>query len=247
MNRILVGAVVAFAAFAFVLSSAAVGTSHGAAVQNGSSVAPGTCTQSLVNLGTAGHFRVLAGSTVTNTGLTVVHGDVGVSPGTAITGFPPGVVVGTIHANDTNATAAQKDLLTAYNAASLRTNCAVNITGNLGGSTLRPGLYVSTSSLSISSANLTLDAHGHPNAVFVFVIASTFTTSTGLGVTLAGGANATHIFWIVGSSATLATSSSVSGTIIASASITLTTGATLHGRALALNGAVTLDTNQVRR
>ena len=250
MDRTLTIALGVFAALAIVVTSASLGTAYAAAVPTGQAATlatSSTCAQTLVHLGSAGNYRVLAGSTVTNTGKTVVQGALGVSPGTAVTGFPPGRVTGVIHSNDSSAISAQADLVTAYNNASARATCASMVAGNLGGTTLGPGLYVSTSSLSISSANLTLDAHGHSNAVFVFVMASTFSTSTGLGVVLTGGANATHVFWVVGSSATIATGSSVSGNLLASASITLTTGAILHGRALAINGAVTLDTDQVRK
>jgi hypothetical protein len=249
MNRTLLGAIVVFVALAFVLTSASLGTAQGATVLPGQAATPAVsspCAQTLVHLGTASHFRILAATTVTSTGNTVVRGNLGVSPGTAVTGFPPGKVTGTMHVNDTTALSAQADLLMAFNNASARTHCETNVSGNLGGSTLSPGLYVSTSSLAISSGNLTLNAHGHPNAVFIFVMASTFTTSTGLSVILTGGANATHVFWIVGSSATVGTLSSVSGSILAYASITLTKDAILHGSALALNGAVTLDANQVR-
>ena len=250
MNRTLVGAVAAFATFAFVMTSAAVGLSSGAAVhgaQSHNSAAAVGCGQSMLNLGAAAHFRVLAGTTVTSTGLTVVHGNLGVSPGTSATGFGPGRVVGSMQIANNSSAAGEAALLTAYNNGSGRTNCAINVSGNLGGSTLRPGLYVSTSGLAISSGSLTLDAHGHPNAVFIFQMATTFTTATSLKVILAGGANATHIFWIVGSSATLGISSTVYGNILAYTSITLDTSATVHGRTLAMNGAVTLDAGHVRK
>lgn len=250
MNRTMIGALGVFVAFGLALTSASVGAAQGAAVLPGQAAGlavANSCSQTLVHLGTSANFRVLAGSTVTNTGLTVIQGSLGVSPGTAVTGFPPGKVTGSIHANDTSAISAHASLMTAFNNASARTSCATNVSGNLGGTTLGAGLYISTSSLAISSGNLTLDAHGHANAVFIFVMASTFSTSTGLGVILTGGANATHVFWIVGSSATIATGSNVSGNVLASASITVTTGAILHGRALAINGAVTLDANQVRK
>jgi hypothetical protein len=145
---------------------------------------------------------------------------------------------------DPAAAQAQLDLTTAYNDAAGRTVGAIGVAGNLGGQTLTPGLYKSTSSLAISSGNLTLDAQGNPNAVFIFQMASTLTTSSGLGVILAGGANPANIFWQVGSSATIGTSSAFDGNILASASISLATGATLNGRALALT-AVTLDSNSV--
>jgi len=201
--------------------------------------------QAAVVLGAAANFAVLAGSTVTNTGVTMVTGDLGVSPGTAVTGFPPGVVSGATHAGDATAAQAQLDLTTAFNDAAGRTVGAVTVAGNLGGQTLTPGLYKSTSSLEISSGNLTLDAQGDANAVFIFQMATTLTTTTGRQVILSGGAKAANIVWQVGSSATLGTMSVFAGTILADQSITLTTGTTLNGRALARSGAVTLDANDV--
>jgi hypothetical protein len=198
-----------------------------------------------VVLGAAANYAVLAGSTVTSTGGTTVDGDLGVSPGTAVTGFPPGLVNGTIHAGDSASAQAQLDLTTAYNDAAGRTVGAVTVAGNLGGQTLTPGLYKSTSSLEISSGDLTLDAQGNANAVFIFQMASTLTTTSGRQVILSGGAKAANIFWQVGSSATLGTTSAFKGTILADQSITLTTGATLDGRALARIAAVTLDSNTV--
>ena len=205
------------------------------------------CTQLPVNLRSAATFAVLAGSTVTNTGPTVVTGDLGVSPGTALTGFLPGKVVGTLHLADPTSANAEGDLTIAYNDAAGRVNCPVSIAGNLGGLTLTPGLYKSTSSLEISSGDLTLDAKGDPKAVFVFQMASTLITTVGRQVILKGGALASNVFWQVGSSATLGAYSAVKGTIMADQSITLNTGATLDGRALARIAAVTMDTNAVTR
>ena len=196
-----------------------------------------------VNLGSTANFAVLASSEVTSTGATTVTGDLGVSPGTQVTGSP--TVNGTIHAGDVIAAQAQSDLTTAYNDAAGRTVGAITVAGNLGGQTLTPGLYTSTSSLEISSGDLTLDAQGNTNAVFIFQMASTLTTTTGRAVILIGAANASNIFWQVGSSATLGTTSVFKGNILALTSITLTTGATLDGRALARTGAVTLDGNTV--
>jgi len=192
-----------------------------------------------------GTFEILAGSTVTNTGATNVTGDLGVSPGTAVTGFPPGILVGTIHAGDPTAALAQLVLTQAYNDAAGRTVGAILLAGNLGGMTLEPGLYKSTSSLEISSGDLTLNAKGNPNAVFIFQIASTLVTTSGRRVILAGGAKAANIIWQVGSSATLGVSSVFKGNILAMASITVNTGASVEGRLLARTGAVTLDSNVV--
>jgi len=205
------------------------------------------CGQATVVLGSAAAFAVLAGSTVTNTGMTTVTGDLGVSPGSAVTGFPPGTVVGTIHAADPVAAWAMANLTTAYNDAAGRTLCPVSVAGNLGGLTLYPGLYKSTSGLEISSGDLTLDAQGNASAVFIFQMASTLYTAAGLHMILAGGAKASNVFWQVGSSATLGTNSTFIGTIMADQSISFTTGATLDGRALARIGAVTLDTNIVTK
>src|SRR5207302_3835585 len=182
-----------------------------------------TTGQAAVALGASGSFAVLAGSTVTSSGATTVNGDLGVSPGTAVTGFPPGLINGTIHAADTAAAQAELDLTTAFNDAAGRSVGAVTVAGNLGGLTLTPGLYKSTSSLEISSGDLTLDAQGDATAIFIFQIASTLTTTVGRQVVLSGGAKAANIYWQVGSSATLGTISVVKGNILALASITLQT------------------------
>ena len=191
-----------------------------------------------------GNIDVLAGSTVTNTGSTTIAGDVGVSPGTAVTGFPPGLASGTIDSADAAASNAQIALTAAYNDAASRSG-AVAEAGNIGGQTLTSGVYKSTSSLAISSGDLTLDAQGNPGAVFIFQIGSTLTTASGSHVVLVNGASACNVFWQVGSSATLGTNSTFMGNIMANQSITITTGATLKGRALARIGAVTLDTNVI--
>ncbi len=204
-----------------------------------------SCSMAPMDLGGASSFAALAGSTVTNTGLTVITGDAGVSPGTAITGFPPGVLTGSTHAADPTAATGIADLTTAYNDAAGRTLCSVGVAGNLGGSTLTPGLYTSTSSLEISTGDLTLDAGGDADAVFIFQVASTLTTTSGRQVILTNGAKATNVYWQVGDSATLGSTSAFVGTIMAYQSVTLETGASLDGRALAIIAAVTLDTNVV--
>lgn len=197
------------------------------------------------SLGSAGSFVVLAGSTVTSTGATSLTGDLGVSPGTAVTGFPPGTMSGATHAGDATAAAAMADLTLAYNDAAGRTLAPVTLAGNLGGLTLPPGLYKSTSSLAISSGDLTLDAQGDPSAVFLFQMASTLSTTSGRAVVLVGGAKSSNVYWQVGSSATLGTTSVFKGTILANQSITLNTGASLNGRALARIGAVTMAGNSI--
>jgi hypothetical protein len=212
------------------------------------SISPsGTCAQADVPLGSAAHFSILAGTTVTNTGSTLVHGNLGVSPGAAVTGFPPGKVDGKVDKANTAAANAQLDLTTAYNNAMGRTNCPVAVAGNIGGRTLGPGLYRSTSSLAISSGDLTLDAHGHSRAVFVFQITTKFTMTSGRAVILSGGAQAKNIFWAVGSSASLGSTAVLFGNILAHKSISLATGAVLHGKALARIGAVTLEGNTITK
>jgi hypothetical protein len=201
--------------------------------------------QAPVVLGSATTFAVLGGSTITNTGLSTVNGDLGLSPGTAVTGFPPGVVNGTTHVADPVAAQAQLDLTAAYNDAAGRTTGAITVAGDLGGQTLIPGLYKSTSTLDITSADLTLDAQGDANAVFIFQLGSALTTTTGRSVILTGGAKAANVFWQVGSSATLGTNTVFKGNILALASITAASGAVVDGRLLARTAAVTLNANAV--
>lgn len=202
--------------------------------------------QATVPLAGASTLAILAGSAISNTGATTVNGDIGLSPGSSIGGFPPGILVGTQHINDAIATQAKLDLTAAYNDAAGRT-CTdiVTLSGNLGGLTLTPGLYKSTSSLAISSGDLTFDAKGNANAVFIIQIASTLTTTSGRKVILSGGALASNIFWQVGSSATFGTTSVFKGTLLVMQSITFNTGATLDGRALARTGAVIMAGNTI--
>lgn len=196
-------------------------------------------------LGVAKSFAVLGGSTVTNTGSTVVTGDLGVSPGLAITGFPPGLVSGgTIHAGDAVAMQAQADVGTAYDALGSQP-CTADLSGqDLGGLTLTPGVYCFSSSAQLTGA-LVLDAAGSADAVFVFKIASTLTTASNASVRVINGGNDCGVFWQIGSSATLGTGTTFAGSVLALASITMTTGAKVSGRTLARTGAVTMDTNAV--
>jgi uncharacterized protein (TIGR03437 family) len=191
------------------------------------------------------NFAVLSGSEIVSTGVTVVTGDIGVSPGTSVTGFPPGTLTGTIQLGDSAAAQGILDLSAAYNDAVSRSVGAVSVAGDLGGLTFTAGLYHSVSSLSISSGNLTLDAKGDANAVFIFQMASSLTTAPMNQIILVGGASASNVFWQVGTSATLGTNSVLNGSILADQSILLDTGATVNGRLLALHGAVTLQSNIV--
>lgn len=196
------------------------------------------------SLGAARDFAVLGGSTVTSAGLTTVDGDLGVAPGTAITGFPPGLVTGTIHAGDVLALQAQGDLTLAYDALAGAV-CDVVLTGmDLGGLTLTPGVYCFSASAPLNGV-VTLDGQGNPDAVFVFQIGSTLLAALGSSVQLVNGAEADNVFWQVGSSATLSADVAFKGNVIALSSITLSAGASLDGRALARTGAVTMDTSHV--
>jgi hypothetical protein len=195
-------------------------------------------------LGTAESFAVLGGSAVTNTGPTTVTRNLGVSPGSAVTGFPPGIVVGgSIHAADAVASQAQSDVTTAYNVLAGQA-CDFDLTGqDLGGMTLIPGVYCFSSSAQLTGT-LTLDAQGDSGAMFVFQIGSTLTTASNASVLMIGGSPC-NVFWQVGSSATIGTTTQFVGNILALSSISLQTGARVNGRALARNGAVTMDTNNV--
>lgn len=197
-----------------------------------------------VDLGTTNAFAILAGSTVTNTGSSVITGDLGLSPGTSVTGFPPGTVIGTQHVADATAVQAQTDLTTAYNNAAGQTPVST-VPTELGGTTKTAGIYDSAAGTFSITGTLTLDAQGDPDAVFIFKTASTLITDGSSVVSLINGAQACNVFWQVGSSATLGTNSLFKGNILALTSATLTTGANVEGRVLARNGAVTLDTNVV--
>lgn len=194
-----------------------------------------------VGLGTAGSYSVLGGQAVTNTGPSTLAGNLGVSPGTAITGFPPGTAAGATHAGDAVAAQAQSDLVVAYNDAAGRAPTA-NVAGDLVGQTLVGGVYKSSGPLALGGT-LTLNGQGDPDSVWIFQVASTLITASASNVNLINGAQACHVYWQVGSSATLGTNSNFVGTIMALTSITVTTGTVVAGRALARNGQVSLDDN----
>jgi hypothetical protein len=197
--------------------------------------------QGPVGLGTAGSFAVLAGSTVTNTGPSTISGDVGVSPGSAITGFPPGVITnGALHAADAATLQAQSDLGQAYNDAAGRTP-ATTVPSELGGQTLAAGVYQAAAGLGLTGT-LTLDAAHDANAVFIFQAPSTLVTASNSTVQLINGASPCNVYWQVGSSATLGTGSVFVGNVLALTSATVQSGATVSGRVLARNGSVSLDT-----
>jgi len=217
--------------FATLLSAA------GAMASPGAQTAPG--------LGSAASFAVLGGQTVTNTGPTTIFGDLGVSPGSAITGFPPGsLTAGATHAADAVALQAQSDVTIAYDDLAGQA-CTGDITGqDLGGQTLTEGVYCSTSSSQLTGT-LTLDAQGNADAVFIFKMVSTLTTASSSSVSVINGGTACNVFWQVGSSATLGTTTHFVGNILALTSIALQNNADVVGRALARNGEVTMDTNNV--
>jgi type VI secretion system secreted protein VgrG len=198
-----------------------------------------------IPLGAAANVTVLGGSTVTNAGPTTVTGNVAVSsPGVSVTGFPPGTIVdGSIHIGDALANQAHADAFDAYNILTGET-FTTDLSGqNLGGMTLTPGIYHFDTAAQLAGT-LTLDTGGDPNATFHFQIGTTLITSPLSAVVLLNGSS-DNIFWQVGTSATIDVDSVFSGNIIADQSITVNSGATINGRAIAINGAVTLDTNTI--
>lgn len=201
--------------------------------------------ESPIVLGQAADFAVLAGAGITNTGPTTIIGDVGSLPTVTMTGFGSVTLTGVNHGGDAITLSGKSDLLTAFNDAAARLPTIIYAPiADLGGLTLAPGVHTDASSFGITGI-LTLDAMGNPNAVWVFQAGSTLTTAVGSSINLINGAQAGNVFWQVGSSATLGVNSTFIGTIMANTDITLNTGATLDGRALALNGAVTLDNNSI--
>jgi Ice-binding-like len=215
------------------------------AVATAFAAVPVAAQASQVDLGTAGAFVALGGSTVTNTGPSVLNGDLGVAPGTALVGFGlPAVVNGATHANDGVAQQAQLDLTTAYNVAAGQPVAPANdLTGtNLGNRTLTAGAYRFTSSAQLTGA-LTLDAQGDPNAQFVFEIASTLITAPASSVVLINGASPCNVYWQVGSSATLDSTTVFQGNLMALADISLNNAATVTGRLLAQTGQISLINN----
>lgn len=221
----------------------------GAALLMAALLIPGTTANAAivptVPLGTSANYAVLGGSTVTNTGNSVLNGSLGLSPGTSITGFPPGLVnpPGTTDVTNAAAAQAQSDLTAAYVNAAGRSLTATT-TADLANLNLQPGVYAGPSKGALGlTGPLTLDGAGDPNAVFIFQTDSTLITGSGSTVTLINGAQECNVFWVVGSSATLGTGSTFVGNILALSSITVNTSVTVHGRALARNAAVTLDTD----
>src|ERR1700680_2396749 len=192
-----------------------------------------------VTIGALKTFAVLGHSTVTNTGPTVVQGDLGLSPGTSIVGFPPGVVKGTIHNNDSQAAQAQVDLTAAIADAGGRGG-AVPIVGDLGGQVLTTGVYSAAAAQGLTGV---LTLNGSPTDVWIFQIGTALTVAG--SVVFTGGESAANVVWNLGGSATIGVGSVMAGTIMALASISLATGASLNGRALASTGAVTMDTNNI--
>jgi hypothetical protein len=195
-----------------------------------------------IDLGTAADFSVLAFSTVTNAGPTTVEQDIGLSPGSSVTGFPPGTVEGDVHINDAATAQARLDLAEAYN--DLTSTPAELIPGNLSGMTLTPGAYGAATSLFLNG-ELILDAEGNDQSVFILRAGSTLTMTANSSVTFINGASPCNVFWQTGTSATLGSNTTFGGSILAQITITVNAGASVDGRLLSLNGAVTMDNNAI--
>lgn len=205
-----------------------------------------TYAATVVNLGTADSFAVLGGSAITNTGSSIINGNMGLSPGTAVTGFPPGTLNGTQEIANANAVQAQADVATAY-AVAVGQVPVSTVSTELGGTTKAGGTYVSAAGTFGLTGTLTLDAEGDPNAVFIFKTNSTLITASASAVALINGAQACNVYWQVGSSATLGANTLFKGNILALTSVTLITGANVEGRVIARNGAITFDTNTITK
>jgi hypothetical protein len=233
------------------LSSTPAPNSDGSPITTNVSLAGETCAQNAITgqgvpLGTAATFAVLANTTVTNAGASVVSGNLGVSPGTAVTGFnPPGVVEnGAIHAGDATAAQAQIDLATAYGNATGRTGATPLAAADLAGLTLTPGVYSALTSEGLTGT-VTLDGQNDPNSVFIIQIGTSFIVAGNSTVTLINKADPCNVFWTIGTSMTLAANAAFAGTVMANTSVTLAAGVSVHGRVMTQGGAVTLSDNAV--
>jgi type VI secretion system secreted protein VgrG len=198
-----------------------------------------------LSLGVAGNYVLLANTTITNTGPSIISGNISLYPGTSITGFPPGTYLGTVDINNSAASNAQNALISAYNQVSglaPTTILSAATYATISNQTLTPGTYSIGTSLQVND-NLILS--GDVNSVFIFQIGSTLTTAVGSNIVLMGGINPANVYWQVGSSATLGTSSILNGVLLANISITTNTNATVNGRIFAINGAIALDTNNI--
>jgi hypothetical protein len=209
------------------------------------SATPASAAQPPVNLGTVDPFALLAGSAVTNTGPSTINGNLGLSPGSAVSGFPPATLNGTMHISDSVANIAKNDLITAYNDTAGRSPVSA-VPADIGGLTVTPGVYGNSSALGLTGA-ITLDAQGDPNSVFVFKAGSALTTASASSVRMINGAQACNVYWKIGSSATLGTTSTMVGNVMALDSVTLNNAVTVNGRVLARNGAVTLINDTITR
>ena len=196
-----------------------------------------------VVLGSAAGFSVLAATSVVNSGATTLSGDLGVSPATAVSGFPPGVVSGTVHAGDAAAASAQADLAAAYDDAAGRSPHG-SFPGDPNGLTFHDGVYHTSAAMALTGT-VTLDAEGDPNAVFIFQVGAAANTAAGSTVALVNGAQASHVFWQVPGAVTTGASSTFAGTILAQGGITLGAGTQLIGQALSKD-TVTMADNAVR-